>query len=256
MEKKPLKTDFYIQHLYIYVSEADRMALFSGFGFGHFLEAVDMPENLLLLKHPYEEASFNMHTHLDFATREEYSQLKRARSNRRSEFCWVDFRSEKQLNSLTAQEQAELLYLGHKKEPVKSPFFTTLQNEYVYLAGEEKEWTKIYFRRMEKLGALIANHFTQIIRKETNGQHFFRRRMRDLIPELPKEQFHKLRMEMGEGVLLSLADPEKTKNTIELHVRTVGEIDFMDEFWEDIGETIRKPLSGRIVYDRKLKGWK
>lgn len=121
------------------------------------------------------------------------------------------------------------------------------------MAGEEKEWTKIYFRRMEKLGALIANHFTQIIRKETNGQHFFRRRMRDLIPELPKEQFHKLRMDMGEGVLLSLADPEKTKNTIELHVRTVGEIDFMDEFWEDLGETIRKPLSGRIVYDRKQK---
>lgn len=63
-------------------------------------------------------------------------------------------------------------------------------------------------------------------------------------------------MDMGEGVLLSLADPEKTKNTIELHVRTVGEIDFMDEFWEDLGDTIRKPLSGRIVYDRKQKGWK
>ncbi|MBT2582915.1 hypothetical protein [Planococcus sp. ISL-109] len=256
MDKKPLKTDFYIQHLYIYVSESERMALFSGLSFAHFLEAIDKPENLLLLKHPYEEASFNMHTHLDFATREEYGQLKRARSNRTGEFCWVDFRSEKQLNSLTAQEQAELLYLGHKKEPVKSPFFTTLQNEYAYLAGEEKELTKIYFRRMEKLEGLIANHFTQIIRKEANGQNFFRRRMKDLIPELPKEQFHKLRRDLGEGVLLSLADPEKTKNTIELHVRTVGEIGFMDEFWHDLDDTMRKPLSGRIIYDRKLKGWR
>ncbi|ANU08878.1 hypothetical protein A1A1_11096 [Planococcus antarcticus DSM 14505] len=256
MVKKPLNTDAYIQHLYIYLNESDQFALFSGLTFAHFLDAMKLPKNLLLLKHPYEDASFNMHTHMEFATQEEFGQLRKARANKKSEFCWIDFKSEKQLNSLTPQEQAELLYIGHKKEPVKTPFYSTLQNEFVYLSSEEEETTKIYFRRLERLNELVGNYFTYLIRREENGQNFWRRKAKDLIPELPAEILQSLKKNYREGVLISLADPEKTKNTIELHIRPVEEISFLDEFWSDIEEYTKQGISRKIIYDRKQKIWK
>src|SRR5690606_29178240 len=256
MAKKPLNADYYIQHLYIYLNEADQFALFSGLTFAHFMDAMAMPKNLLLLKHPYEDASFNMHTYMEFASQEEYSQLRKARSNKKSEFCWIDFRHEKQLNSLSPQEQAELLYIGHKKETVRPPFYSTLQNEFVYLSSEEEQTTKIYFRHLERLNELVGNYFTQVIRRETSGQNFWRRKTRDLVPELPREILESLKREYREGALISLADPEKTKNTIELHIRSVEEISFLDEFWSDIKHYTKQDVSRKIVFDRKTKQWK
>ena len=64
----------------------------------------------------------------------------------KKDLCWIDFSDERKLNLLTPQEQAELLYIGHKKEPVRSPFYHQLQNKYVYLSSEEEKISKIYFR--------------------------------------------------------------------------------------------------------------
>ncbi|MFD1863725.1 hypothetical protein [Planococcus chinensis] len=256
MVKKPLNADYYIQHLYIYLNEAEGFALFSGLTFAQFMDAVKMPKNLLLLKHSYDDASFNMHTHLEFVAQEEFSQFRKAMGNKKSEFCWIDFKNERQLNSLSPQEQAELLYVGHKKEAVRPPFYATLQNEFVYLSSEEEQTTKIYFRYLERLNELVGNYFTQVIRREANGQNFWRRKTKDLIPELPKDILDSLKNDYREGALISLADPEKTKNTIELHIRSVEEISFLDEFWSDIRDYLKQDVDRKIIFDRKLKEWK
>lgn len=256
MVRKPFIADTYIQHLYVYLNEADQFAIFSGLTFAHFMDAMKMPKNLLLLKHPYEEASFNMHTYMDFAAQEDFAQLRKARMNKNGEFCWIDFRSEKQLNSLTPQEQAELLYIGHKKETVRPPFYSTLQNEFVYLSSEDEQTTKIYFRQLERLNELVGNYFIHLIRREENGQNFWRRKSKDQIPELPKEILDSLRRGYREGILISLVDPEKTKNTVELHIRQIEEISFLDEFWSDIKEYTKQEVVHKIIFDRKLKQWK
>ncbi|MBZ5201040.1 hypothetical protein HU147_07385 [Planomicrobium chinense] len=256
MVKKPLNADYYIQHLYIYLNEADQFALFSGLTFAQFLNAVKMPKNLLLLKHPYEDASFNMHTYMEFVGQEDFVQLRKALAHKKSEFCWIDFKNEKQLNSLTPQEQAELLYIGHKKETVRPPFYADLQNEFVYLSSEEEQTTKIYFRYMERLNELVGNYFTQLIRKETSGQNFWRRKPKDLVPEVPREILASLKNDFREGALISLADPEKTKNTIELHIRSVEEISFLDEFWSDIRDYTKQEVTRKIIFDRKTKQWR
>jgi hypothetical protein len=256
MAKKPLKADYYVQHLYVYLNEADQFALFSGLTFAQFLDAVKLPKNLLFLKHSYDDASFNMHTNLEFVSQEEYMDLRKARAHKKSEFCWIDFKSERQLNSLTPQEQAELLYIGHKKEPLRRPFYSTLQNEFVYLSSEEEQTTKIYFRHMENLNELVGNYFTQIIRREENGQNFWRRKMKDQVPELPGDLLASLKKSFKHGALISLADPERTKNTIELHIRPVEEISFLDEFWTDIEEYTKQEVERKIIFDRKTKQWK
>lgn len=256
MTKKPLTPSYYMQHLYVYLNDADQFALLSGLTFAHFMDAVQMPKNLLLLKHAYDDASFNMHTYMEFVPQEEYSQLRKTQMNKKSEFCWIDFKSEKQLNALTPQEQAELLYIGHKKESLRPPFYPTLQNEYVYLASENEQTIKIYFRHMSRLDELVGKYFTNLIRREENGQNFWRRKSKDLIPELPQDVLNSLRENYRDGVLLSLVDPERTKKTIEIHVRPMEEISFLDEFWSDIQEYIKQEAGKKIIYDRKSKQWK
>lgn len=256
MVKKANNAEHYVQHLYIYLNDADQFALFSGLTFAQFMESMKMPKNLLLLKHSYEGASYNMHTQLEFASQEEYPELRKSRSVKDGEFCWIDFRSEKQVNSLTPQEQAELLYIGHKKEAVRSPFYSTLLNEFVYLSSPDEQTTKIYFRNLERLNELVGNYFIQLIRREAHGQSFWRRKPKDMIPEIPAEALKSLKDLYREGILISLADPEKTKNTIELHVRQIEEISFMDDFQSDIGDYTKQEVVRKLIYDRKLKQWK
>lgn len=256
MVKKVKAAEHYIQHLYIYLNDADQFALFSGLTFAQFMDAIRMPKNLLLLKHSYDDASYNMHTQMEFASQEEYPELRKSRAVKKGEFGWIDFRSEKQLNSLSPQEQAELLYIGHKKEAVRSPFYSTLLNEFVYLSSEDEQTAKIYFRNLERLSELVGNYFIQLIRREDNGQNFWRRKTKDMIPELPEEILKSMKELYREGILISLVDPEKTKNTIELHIRQVEEISFMDDFWSDIDDYTKQPVIRKIIYDRKLKQWK
>ena len=255
MVKKVNNPEHYVQHLYIYLNDADQFALFSGLTFAQFMDAMKMPKNLLLLKHSYDDASYNMHTHMEFAAQEEYPALRKSRAAKEGEFCWIDFRSEKQVNSLTPQEQAELLYIGHKKETVRSPFYSTLLNEFVYLSSEDEQTTKIYFRNLQRMNELVGNYFIQSIRREDHGQNFWRRRVKDMIPELPEEILNSIKSLYREGILISLADPEKTKNTIELHIRQVEEISFMDDFWSNIDDYTKQDVIKKIIYDRKLKKW-
>ncbi len=256
MVKKVNNTEHYVQHLYIYLNDADQFALFSGLTFAQFMDAVRMPKNLLLLKHSYQDASYNMHTQMEFASQEEFPELRKSRAAKTGEFCWIDFRSEKQVNSLTPQEQAELLYIGHKKEPMRPPFYSTLLNDFVYLSSEDEQTTKIYFRNMERLNELVGNYFIQSIRREDHGQNFWRRKSKDMIPELPVDILTEMKGYYREGILISLADPEKTKNTVELHIRQIEEVSFMDDFWTDISEYTKQKIERKVVYDRKLKQWK
>ena len=66
-------------------------------------------------------------------------------SDLKHDLCWVDFTTEKNVNTLTPLEQAELLYLSHKREPLASPFFSKLQNRYVYYSSVVDKMTKVYY---------------------------------------------------------------------------------------------------------------
>lgn len=255
MAKKPLQSDVYIQHLYVYFNEAEQFALFSGLSFAHFLDAMKMPAHLLLLNHSYEDASFNMHTQLEFVAQEEYPLFRKWQLQKKAQLSWIDFRSEKQVNTLTPLEQAELLYIGHKKEALRPPFYSTLQNEFVYLSTEEQQMTKIYFRHPERLHELIGNYFTMLARREATGLNIWRRKAKELIPDIPEMLLRSLKTDYQDGILISLADPEKTKKTIELHVRAVGEVSFADEFWSEIEESTILQVTKKITYDKKTDQW-
>ena len=163
MAKKQKTAEDFIHHLFIHMNDVDHFVIFSGLSLKQFISAVDPIKNLLLLKHHYEDGSFNMHTHFDFVPNENINQFVKKMDDSNGDLCWVDFGNEKDLNQLSPIEQAELLYISHKKEPIHSPFFSKLQNRYIYYSSENEKATKIYFRYLHDSEQLVSNLFNQLI---------------------------------------------------------------------------------------------
>ena len=109
--------------VYVHLNQADQYVLSYGIEFAEFAAAFSGSLNhLLLLKHRFEDADFNMHTLLEYCPEERINNLAAEDVYGYGDFCWIDFSEEDLLNELTGQEIAELLYLGHQKQHLKYAF--------------------------------------------------------------------------------------------------------------------------------------
>lgn len=236
MSKNKRSAEDFIHHLYVHMNEIDHFVIFSGLSFKQFVTAFNPVANLLLLKHNYDDGSFNMHTQLDFVPKEEVPNFIKRVSDSTNDLCWIDFTDERNLNKLTPMEQAKLLYLSHKKEPIGTPFSEKLSNRFVYHSSNVDKAIKIYFRNLDDAEILVTHIFNNIIReKETNGGIFRKRskKTKNTIPMLDPDFLKAYRPYAKEGSLLSLSKLEKPKR-YEIEVRTLADYDFPDEVWDDL----------------------
>lgn len=232
MAKKEKEIEEYLTHLYVHVNEVEHFALFSGLSVQQFIRYFsDMPA-LLLLKHQYEEGSFNMHTQLEFIVQEQYAHFLKDYSERPTAICLMDFTDERKLNMLSPQEQAELLYIAHKKETFRSPFFYHLQNRFVYLTDEGERITKVYFRDIEDLNSLLASIFNQQISEKTKSTTFWRKKNNIILPEISADKVETYIDYYEDGVLMSLFKMNKINYGIE--IRSLPENIFPDEVLDDL----------------------
>lgn len=246
LARKMKSTEDFIYHIYVHMNEIDRFVIFSGLTLQNFVASVGPLQHLLLLKHDYEDGSFNMHTQFDFVTIDEIQQFSKKMTDSTHGLCWIDFVDEKHVNQLTSVEQAELLYLSHKREPIYSPFSNKLQNRYVYLSSEVEKMTKIYFRHINDSDLLVCNVFNSYIKEKEKAAGFFRRKSKVNIPSISTEFLKAYRPFAKDGALLSLFKSEKTKE-YSVEIRNVADYSFMDEIWDDL-ETILKNDYDEIIH--------
>jgi len=148
------------------------------------------------------------------------------------------------LNMLSPQEQAELLYIAHKKEAIRSPFYHHLQNRFVYLSDESEKITKIYFRDMEDFNHLVANVFTQLISEKTKSTAFWRKKNNIVLPRLSAEKVTLHNELFEDGVLMSLFKTDKSNYGIE--IRILPENIFPDEVLGDLKLYMSNPVDVMI----------
>lgn len=234
MAKKTRHVDDYLQHLFIHMNDVNHFVIFSGFTLKQFFGAAGPFKNILLLKHDYKDGLFNMHTQLEYIPNDELHNFIKKMEDTNKDLCWVDFVDEKYLNQLTPTEQAELLYLGHKKEPVTSPFFVKLQNRYVYCSSADDKLVKIYFRSLEESELLISSIINNIIKEKEGNGSFWRRKSKDTLPTLDVTTLKTYRNHFKEGALFSLYKMEKPDNHIGIEIRTLSDYDYPDEVWDDL----------------------
>ncbi|WP_084544112.1 hypothetical protein [Paenisporosarcina indica] len=238
--KKARDIEDFLHHIYIHMNEADQFVLFSGLTMQQFVQCAGPLQNLLLLKHEYEDSSFNMHTQLEFVPDEEVLSFTKEFMDKPTDIRWIDFADEPRLNMLTPQEQAELLYIGHKKEPIRSPFYHQLQNHFVYLSNEEESMTKIYFRELNDSLRLVVNILNQVVREKERGTAFWRRKQKEVYPELTMEQLNAHKSLLKEGILLSLCKIEKSIASYVLEIRSLPDTVFADEIWDELTAVVKQ----------------
>ncbi|MEI4770718.1 hypothetical protein WAX74_13910 [Psychrobacillus sp. FJAT-51614] len=246
MAKKEKEIEEYLTHLYVHVNEIEHFALFSGLSVQQFIKNFSDLSALLLLKHQYEDASFNMHTQLEFVVKEQYNHFLKDYAERPSVLCLLDFSDERKLNMLSPQEQAELLYIAHKKEAFRLPFYHHLQNRFVYLSDEGQQITKIYFRDIEDINKLIASVFNQYIHEKMKSTAFWRKKNNVILPELSIEKVDAYADYYEDGVLMSLFKLDKTNYGIE--IRSLPENIFPDEVLGDLKDHLDKPADLLIQF--------
>ncbi len=244
--KKLKSAEDFMYHIYVHMNDVDKFVIFSGLKFSQFVAALEPLHHLLLLKHSYEDGSFNMHTQFDYIPKEAVAQfVKKATESK--ELCWIDFMDEKRLDQLTPMEQGELLYISHKKEPITSPFFNKLQNQFVYYSSDLEKMTKIYFRHLSDFDLLIANVLNSLIREKERSTGFWRRKVKSSIPSISPEFLRAYRSLTKDGALLSLCRIEKPKVAYGIEIRNLSKYPFPDEVWDDLN-TILKNEHDELIY--------
>lgn len=228
----------FMHHLYVHMNDVDHFVVYSGITLRQFMTSVEALKNVLLIKHTYEEGSFNMHTQFDFVMAEEIPGFVKKEIDTKKDLCWVDFNSEKNVNALTPFEQAELLYFGHKREPLHAPFNAKLQNRYAYYSSTDDKMTKIYFRFMGDSEALVANLFNRMMREKESTGSFWRRKSKGTTPELDATLLRTYRPYAKEGALLSLYKMDKSAH-YGIEIRALSDYDFPDEVWDDLDEILK-----------------
>ncbi|MER2108157.1 MAG: hypothetical protein ABS949_14580 [Solibacillus sp.] len=238
MAKKMKAAEDFIHHLYVHMNDVDHFVVYSGLTLRQFMTSIEPLKNILLIKHTYEEGSFNMHTQFDFVTADEIPSFTKKEMDVKKDLCWIDFNSEKNVNGLTPFEQAELLYFSHKREPISSPFNAKLQNRYAYYSSADDKMIKVYFRFMGDSEALVANLFNRMVKEKESTGSFWRRKAKDTSPELDPALLRAYRSYAKEGALLSLYKMDKNAH-YGVEIRTLSEYDFPDEVWDDLDEILK-----------------
>lgn len=247
MAKKPKSADDFIHHLYVHMSEVDRFVIFSGITLKQFFSSIEPLPNLLLLKHRFEEGSFNMHTMFDFVSgRQDIAKFIKEMDDKKEDLCWVDFADEKKVNELAPREIAELLYISHKREPITSPFFSKLQNRYVYYSSKNDKMTKIYFRNLDDSENLVSTFINNLIKDKMSISTFWKRKTIKNVPILDPMFLKSYRSYAKDGALLSLYKMEKPENSFGLEVRTLVDYDFPDEVWDELDTILKLPYDELI----------
>lgn len=230
--------DDFMYHLYVHMNEVDHFVVYSGLSFKQFFSSIETMKNILLLKHSYEDGSFNMHTQFDYISSEDMADFMKKLPDMKQDFCWVDFDHEKKMNLLSPTEQAELLYFSHKKEPLSTPFFHKLQNRYAYYYCASDKMTKVYYRFLADSESLVANVMNKMIQEKEDTRSFWRRKTRKAYPIIDPLILRECRSYVKDGALLSLYKMEKSSR-YGIEIRTLANYNFPDEVWDDLGEILK-----------------
>jgi hypothetical protein len=161
-------------------------------------------------------------------------------------FHWIDYSDEVSLNNCSPEEKSEIIYLSHFCEPLKSPFFDKINNDFFYLAHDDGWFCKLYCKDMFifrdiLINKIIDNFFAKNRRRKIYPMS---EDIKDVIFDLTKE-----------GLLLDFSNLYTDKRCIELAFYSIGHYEDMDEMYNNLEQSKnRASIKGRIEY--KNKTWK
>ncbi|MCR2822618.1 hypothetical protein [Lederbergia panacisoli] len=241
--------------IYVHMNNKDHFVLSYGIEFVEFISGIpNQIPNALLIRHKVKDSHFNMHTMLEYVDHELIEKLLEDDVHGFGDFCWLDFNDEEHLNLLSGQEIAEILYLGHRKEHLKLPFYGKLKNSFAYLAGDDGWYNKTYYKDWDSFFLMLGSVIVGKINNQKEKPLFFRVKKKS-IPPIPKEILHPFSDFMKEGIVISIEKAVRNRFMIEIPVWVIGDFYDMDAMYEEYEMLGERKADGKLVFDRKTGEW-
>jgi len=223
--------------IYISGNEINHNCFYSyGIEFHEFMSCIsEKPELLILLKHKFDDALLNLHSRFEYVTSNELKDLINDDVYGYGDFCWIDMKTADELDHMSKQHIAELLYFGHLAEPLhRLPMA-----RFAYYAHDDGWFNKLYVTDIEDYECLLWKVLLLKLTKLT------RRSFVDIPPNLSMVllEFTK------EGLFIDLSKIKKSRNEVAIPITAIGHYRDMDKVYDLRDEIEEYKLY--LVYSQK-----
>ncbi|WP_338471469.1 hypothetical protein R4Z10_01435 [Niallia sp. XMNu-256] len=243
--------------IYVHLNEKNRFVLSSGIFFNEFVQALNESINhILLLKHRFDDADFNLHTLLDYIPQKRVMKLAGEDVSQYGDFCWIDFEEMEGLDEIPGQVLAELLYLGHMKEPLRAPFYNYLGNRFTYLAIDDGWFNKTYYRNLNDFYRLLGELIPMKLDVIKPDKSLLGLKRKKVYPVVDQHLLHSLKGYMSEGMVLSLREIVQNRHRIEIPMWVIGDFSNMDDMHEEYEKNRKRSCDAKLIFDKKSNEWK
>jgi len=221
--------------LYVKLSPEKNEAVFFGFEFADFIECTPIPvENILLLSSGYTSDK-RCHNFELLEGETDVAKLAHEDIYNYGDFCFVDYANTSSVNELTKEQVAELLYLANLFEPMTSPFFDVLQNNYAYLSHDDGWYCKTYCKERQTLTSILFNKLLKNIQKSLCNS----------ISSLPDSLSEKIIELSANGLFIQLDITNKKNKIATIRLYDAGEYENENILFNNI-EHVRSRLSFEV----------
>lgn len=195
--------------IYVHIDNVSNAVLTQGFSAADFHHGIiHQPRNLLLLDPSNDMGEFEAHTAMKIIRGSEAVEnyFQTADRKKISGNKWIDFTDILMLKELSAIEISELLYFGHMKTHLHSPFFYKLQNNFAYFDLQDG-LTRVYYRYLDEFYHVLSEKLTHLVLEVLNTRRSFFQKPKSIKP-LPPDIIKKLGDIMKGGLAFSLSQTE------------------------------------------------
>lgn len=239
--------------IYVHIDVTSNAVLSKGIAHEDFIHSiVHHPKNLLLLNPSAEEGEYDLHTGLkiikgESAVNDYFSMLRRRKAN--EEIKWIDFSDVTLLKELTPIEISELLYFGHMKNSLRSPFFYKLQNDFVFFEFVD-HMTRVYYRYIEEFYRILADKISRVVLEKVNDKKTFFRRGTS-VDKLNIDFLKEMKPILQEGVVFCFQQMSTKGNEYSIPIYIVE-----DSLWKTKNFIYREePIIATLVYNTAKRSW-
>lgn len=189
-------------YIYVHLESLVNLIYSRGITSSDFLQGVfQIPTNILLLNNTTDDnRQIDPHTLLnEINGAKEIGDFLNSPNGGTAK--WIDFSQREALGDLTANDIAELLYMGHMNSHLNTPFSYKLQNDFVYLTiGDDQ--VKTYYRRLKNFYAVLNHSLVRHADQSFNERRgMFRRTVK--FAEVPQTMVRQLIPILGEGLIFA-----------------------------------------------------
>ncbi|NLM68254.1 MAG: hypothetical protein GX180_13940 [Enterococcus sp.] len=239
--------------VYIHLDTISNTVLTKGLTARDFQQGiVHQPKNLLLLNPTTELGEHESHTALKIVRGTEaiqqFFQIS-GRTRQTNENKWIDFSDLNMLKELTPLEISELLYFGHMKTHLHSPFFYKLQNNFVYFELESG-LNRTYYRYIDEFYRILALKITRFSLEKLNERRTFFRKTQP-VEKLNYELLKTLKEAMKEGLVFSFEDASLKNNELQIPILFAEERTVLERSFK----LKQEYLLGYLTFHCEVQSW-